>query len=130
MSEDPHDQLLLQIRGAVAEYERSLITERMRRGRLRKLEAGLLLPWTKPPYGYRVDPERPRDPAGVRREEGEAAAVAEMFAWYAEEGRSLFGLAQRPRCDAVPPPLVPGRWDAATLRQPLPHPVHAGQVHA
>ena len=32
MAQDPHDQLLLQIRGAVAEYERSLITERMRRG--------------------------------------------------------------------------------------------------
>ncbi|MBJ6127736.1 recombinase family protein [Microvirga sp. BT325] len=46
MSQDPHDQLLLQIRGAVAEYERSLIAERMRRGRLRKLQAGILLPWT------------------------------------------------------------------------------------
>jgi len=33
MSDDPHDHLLLQIRGAVAEYERTLITERMRRGR-------------------------------------------------------------------------------------------------
>lgn len=44
MSEDPHDQLLLQIRGAVAEYERTLIAERMRRGRLAKLQAGLLLP--------------------------------------------------------------------------------------
>jgi Resolvase, N terminal domain len=32
MSQDPHDQLQLQIRGAVAEYERSLIAERMRRG--------------------------------------------------------------------------------------------------
>ena len=30
MSHDPHDQLFLQIRGAVAEYERSLIAERMR----------------------------------------------------------------------------------------------------
>ena len=29
MSQDPHDQLLLQIRGAVAEYERGLITERI-----------------------------------------------------------------------------------------------------
>jgi site-specific DNA recombinase len=35
MSQDPHDQLLLQIRGAVAEYERTLIAERMRRGRIR-----------------------------------------------------------------------------------------------
>lgn len=52
MSQDPHDQLLLQIRGAVAEYERSLITERMRRGRRAKLRSGLLLPWTVAPYGY------------------------------------------------------------------------------
>src|SRR3712207_2504272 len=58
MSQDPHDQLLLQIRGAVAEYERSLIAERMRRGRLRKLQAGILLPWTRPPYGYRRSEER------------------------------------------------------------------------
>ena len=40
MSSDPHDQLLLQIRGAVAEYERTLIAERMRRGRQAKLRAG------------------------------------------------------------------------------------------
>ena len=80
MSRDPHDQLLLQIRGAVAEYERTLITERMRRGRLRKLRAGTLLPWTRPPYGYRVDPERPRDPAGVRLDEAEAAIVRDLFA--------------------------------------------------
>ncbi len=76
MSQDPHDQLLLQIRGAVAEYERTLIAERMRRGRLRKLRAGILLPWARPPYGYRVDPERPRDPAGVRLAEAEAASCA------------------------------------------------------
>lgn len=49
MSQDPHDHLLLQIRGAVAEYERTLIAERMRRGRQRKLRAGSLLPWTRPP---------------------------------------------------------------------------------
>src|SRR3954471_6651346 len=65
MSQDPNDQLLLQIRGAVAEYERTLITERMRRGRLAKLRAGVLLPWTSAPYGYRLDPDRPRDPRGV-----------------------------------------------------------------
>lgn len=43
MSRNPHDQLLVQIRGAVAEYERSLIAERMRRGRQQKYRAGLLL---------------------------------------------------------------------------------------
>jgi site-specific DNA recombinase len=55
MSQDPHDHLLLQIRSAVAEYERTLIGERMRRGRLRKLQAGVLLPWTRPPYALRLD---------------------------------------------------------------------------
>ena len=79
MSSDPHDQLLLQIRGAVAEYERTLITERMRRGRHARLRAGTLLPWTRPPFGYRLDPDRPRDAAAVRTEPGEAALVAQLF---------------------------------------------------
>ncbi|MCG7359632.1 recombinase family protein, partial [Roseomonas mucosa] len=113
-----------------AEYERSLIAERMRRGRLRKLQAGLLLPWTRPPYGYRVDPDRPRDPAGVRCDEAEAAAVAEMFAWYGEEGRSLYGLAQKLLSDAIPPPRVKGRWNVTTLRGILTNPVYTGEVFA
>jgi site-specific DNA recombinase len=63
MSQDSHDQLLLQIRGAVAEYGRTLICDRMRRGRLTRLRAGQLLPWSRAPFGYRLDPEHPRDPA-------------------------------------------------------------------
>ena len=94
MSQAPHDQLLLQIRGAVAEYERTLIAERMRRGRQMKLRAGGLLPWTRTPYGYRVNPDCPRDPAGVRVEPAEAAVVQELFAHYLEEQASLFGLAK------------------------------------
>jgi site-specific DNA recombinase len=89
MSQDPHDQLLLQIRGAVAEYERTLITERMRRGRQARIRAGLMLPWTKRPYGYQLHPEHPRDPAGVVPEPAEAVIVAEIFAMYASEGASL-----------------------------------------
>src|SRR6266496_842076 len=55
MSADPHDQLLLQIRGAVAEYERTLIAERMRRGRRARLRAGTRLPWTPARLGSRLD---------------------------------------------------------------------------
>ena len=94
MSQDPHDQLLLQIRGVVAEYERNLITERMRRGRLQKYRAGTLLPWSRPPFGYGVDPAHPRDPAGVRLADPAAAFVAEMFAYYQEPGHTLRGLAK------------------------------------
>ncbi len=47
MSDAPPDQLLLHIRSAVAEYERTLIAERMRRGRQAKRRGGQLLPWTR-----------------------------------------------------------------------------------
>jgi DNA invertase Pin-like site-specific DNA recombinase len=130
MSQDPHDQLLLQIRGAVAEYERSLIAERMRRGRLRKLQAGVLLPWTRPPYGYGLDPDRPRDPAGVRLDPARAAVVSEMFAWYAEAGCSLFGLAKKLHRERVSPPHGPGRWNVTTVRRILTNPVYTGTVYA
>ena len=104
MSADPHDHLLLQIRGAVAEYERTLIAERMRRGRLTKLRAGLLLPWTAAPYGYRLDPRRPRDPSGVVVEPAEAAVVAELFALYREPATSLAKLAELLTARGVPTP--------------------------
>ena len=129
MRQDPHDQLLLQIRGAVAEYERTLITERMRRGRQRKLEAGLMLPWTRPPFGYRVDPERPRDPAGVRIEDAEAAIVREMFAWYAEEANSFCSLARLLEQRGIRTSTGLARWNLASIRALLTNPAYAGQVY-
>src|SRR6202050_799553 len=95
MSDDPHDQLLLQIRGAVAEYERALITERMRRGRHARLRAGTLLAATRPPCGYRLDPDRPRDAAAVRVDPGEAVLVAQLFDWYLEPRATLYQLTAR-----------------------------------
>src|SRR4029078_9545648 len=40
ISDDPHDQLLLQIQGAIAEYERAVLAERFRRGHLTKRPRG------------------------------------------------------------------------------------------
>jgi site-specific DNA recombinase len=110
MNQDPHDQLLLQIRGAVAEYERRLSAERMRRGRHHKLHAGLLLPWTRAPYGYRMHPEQPRDPAGVRLEPAEAVVVQALFARYSEDAVSLNGLATQLQAQAIPGPHGQARW--------------------
>ncbi|WP_424140850.1 recombinase family protein [Roseomonas chloroacetimidivorans] len=130
MSQHPHDQLLLQIRGAVAEYERTLITERMRRGRLRKLRAGVLLPWTRSPYGYRVDPERPRDPAGVRVDEAEAAVVRDLFAWFADEGTSVSELARRLHGLGTASRWDRGSWCLSAVRNVLTNPVYRSQVFA
>lgn len=130
MSQDPHDQLLLQIRGAVAEYERSLIAERTRRGRLHKFQTGQMLPWTRPPYAYRLDPERPRDPQGVRLDAAEAAIVAEMFAWYLQDGHSLKSLIQRLHTLGVASPSGKAYWGVASVRGVLTNPTYTGTVYA
>ena len=128
MSHDPHDQLLLQIRGAVAEYERTLIAERMRRGRQAKLRAGTLLPWTTPPFGYRLDPERPRDVAGVRVEPGEAVLVAQLFDWYLEPQATVYRLAKRLTDLGVATPTGKPRWNAASVRGILRNPAYVGRA--
>src|SRR4051794_21122862 len=130
MSQDPHDQLLLQIRAAVAEYERTLINERMRRGRLRKLRAGSLLLWTQPPYGYRLDPDRPRDPGGVRLNEAEAAVVRDLFAWYGDEDATLLGLRKRLQQLGIASSQGHRTWSSAALHGLLTNPTYTGQVFA
>jgi site-specific DNA recombinase len=130
MGRDPHDQLVLQIRGAVAEYERDVIADRLRRGRQRKLQAGLLLPWTRAPYGYRLDLQHPRDPAGVRVEAAEAAVVQAIVARYLGETGSLMGLAKALRREGAPTPNGPARWNPATIRGILTNPSYTGQVYA
>src|SRR5215211_7016160 len=129
MSQDPNDQLLLQIRGAVAEYERTLIAERMRRGRLAKLRAGQLLPWVRVPFGYRTDPDRPRDPAGLRIDEYEAAIVRQMFAWYLERGATLGSIARRLIEGGAPTPTGKSDWSRSTIRGILKNPAYVGNAH-
>jgi len=131
MSDDPHDQLVLQIRGAVAEYEQTLIRERMRRGRLRKMQAGQLLPWTRRPYGYLLDADRPGDPSGVRIDEGEAAIIRQLFAWYTDvqDHPSLYELAKRLTQQGVPTPRGGGYWASETLRKMLTNPAYMGTAY-
>ena len=126
MSQDPHDQLLLQIRGAVAEYERCLVADRLRRGRLARLRAGTLLPWTQAPWGYRVAPDRPRDPAGVRVEPAEGVLVAQLFDWYLEPRATLCGVAKRLSDLGVPTPTGRTRWNVASVRGLLHNPAYTG----
>ncbi len=130
MSQDPHDQLLLPIRGAVAEYERTLIAERTRRGRQRRYLAGEMLPWTRAPYGYRMAADRPRDPSGVYRDDAEAAVVAEMFAWYLEGRHTLHGLVDHLHEMGVPSPSGKPFWCGASVRGILRNPLYTGRVYA
>lgn len=129
MNSDPHDQLLLQIRGAVAEYERSLITERMRRGKVAKMRAGQLLPWTRRPFGYRLDAERPRDPTQVRLDEYESAVIRQIFAWYLEEHATLYSIARRLHDQGVESPRGQAYWTNGSIRGVLTNTAYIGTTY-
>jgi site-specific DNA recombinase len=132
MSNDPHDHLLLQIRGAVAEYERTLIADRMRRGRQAKIRSGQLLPWTVPPYGYILDPEYPRDPRRLRLDPVKGAVVTEIFAWYTDPHTpsTLYAVAKRLSEAQIPTPMGKPRWNVASVRGILCNPVYTGVAHS
>jgi site-specific DNA recombinase len=132
MSDDPHDQLLLQIRSAVAEYERTLIAERMRRGRQAKLRSGRLLPWTCAPYGYLLDTDRPRDPSRVQIDPVQAAVVGQLFAWYTDprEPISLYEVAKRLSEAQIPTPRGGKRWNVASVRGILRSPAYMGVAYS
>jgi site-specific DNA recombinase len=126
LRDDPQDALLLQIRGAVAEYERTLIADRMRRGRLAKLQSGQLLPWARAPYGFRLDPQHPRDPTGVRVDEEEAVVVRQIFTWYVEEGLSLRAVGRRLMSSHIPSPSGQEHWNTSSVRKLLTNHAYRG----
>ena len=130
MSSDPHDQLLLQIRGAVAEYERTLIADRMRRGRQTRYRAGTLTPWTRSVYGYRFDPEHPRDPTLVQRDPTESVMIQQMFAWYLEPKSTLYLIAKRLTDLGLLTPTGKPRWNTSTVRGILKNPAYTGTAYA
>ncbi len=84
ISDDPNDQLLLQIQAAVAEYERAVLGERFRRGKLQRARAGQVLSHAAP-YGYRYVPRREQAVGHLVVEESEAAIVRLVYDWVAEE---------------------------------------------
>jgi site-specific DNA recombinase len=127
-SDDPHEHLVTQIRAAVAEYERTLIADRMRRGRQTKLRAGRLLPWTNAAYGYRVHPERPRDPALIEVDEAAAAVVRELFQAYADGEATLHALAVRLTARGIASPTGRRFWSASSVRTILTNPAYIGEA--
>jgi len=65
----PEEQMLLQMQGVFAEYERALIHERTRRGQLFAARQGRVN-WGNPPYGYtyiRKTPTTPQHSVGLNK---------------------------------------------------------------
>jgi site-specific DNA recombinase len=125
LSDDPHDQLLLQIQGAVAEYERALLQERVRRGRLQKIRAGYYLS-SKSPYGYRYIPKQNGIPGYLVIDEHEADIVRTVYHWLVDEQLTVRQIVKRLNASGWQPRSGKAHWATSTLHHLLADPVYTG----
>ena len=101
--ESPQGKLMLEIQGAFAEYERTLICERMRRGRLYRLRQGQSVS-NLAPFGYRYQPPDRTHANTWVVIEAEAALVRQIYQEYTTQQISLTQLAHRLNDQHVPGP--------------------------
>ena len=129
ISDNPNDQLLLQIQGAIAECERAVLADRFRRGKLQKAREGHVVQ-ARPPYGYRYVPRRDGVPARLLIDDTEADLVRHIYAWLVEERLTLRQILKRlnfgpwfPRCGHRP-------WSPSTVHHIVSDPVYTGTAYA
>jgi len=126
----PERNLLLQMQGMIAEYERAKILERTRRGRRFSARQGQISVLGGAPYGYRYVSKR--DGAGTACYDivlDEARVVRDLFRWVGLEGVSLRGAAERLTRERLPTRTGRARWNISTVRAILINPAYYGQAH-
>lgn len=129
LSDDPNDQLLLQIQGAVAEYERAVLGERFRRGKLQKARSGLYLAG-KAPYGYRYVPKREGVPGYLVIDENEADLVRMLYRWLIDERMTIRQILKRLNFGSWYPRSGKHPWSPAVVHHILADPIYTGTAYA
>ena len=110
------DDLLLQVQGVIAEYERARILERSRRGRRHAALAGAVSALSSVPYGYRyIGRHAAGDVARVEVLEDEARVVRQVFTWVGVERISLREACRKLQALGCPTRTGLEAWDATTL---------------
>jgi site-specific DNA recombinase len=129
ISDDPNDPLLLQIQGAIAEYERAVLGERFRRGKLQKARDGQYL-GGRAPYGYRYVPRHDAMPGHLVIDEQEADLVRMLYGWLIDEQMTLRQLLKRLNTGPYLPRSGRHAWSPSTVHHILADPVYAGTAYA
>jgi site-specific DNA recombinase len=123
----PEGDLLVQMQGMIAEYERAKILERTRRGRRFAARQGKVSVLGHAPYGYRyVAKQTAGGEARYEVSPEESQRVQAMFTWVGVEGLSLGEVSRRLREQGVPTPKGLACWDRATIRGMLVNPAYQG----
>lgn len=123
------DELLLQVQGMIAEYERAKITERNRRGKRYQASQGMVSVLGSAPYGYRYVPKH--EGGGVARYEivlEEARVVRQLFTWLGDERLTLGQVQRRLAAEGIPSPTGKPTWSRGTIRQLVANPAYGGQA--
>ncbi len=128
ISDGPNGQLLLQIQGAIAGYERAVLAERFRRGKLQKARDGNIIS-SKVPNGYRYQARCGVIPARLVVDEAEATMVRQLYAWVLEESLTIRQCMKR--LNAGPWMTRAGRklWSSSVVHHILTDPVYIGTAY-
>jgi len=94
-SANPEANLLLQMQGMIAEYERAKIMERNRRGKIHAAKLGSVSALGHAPYGYRYINKTSNSDALYEINQDEVEIVRNIFRWIAVERISIRGVCQR-----------------------------------
>lgn len=117
----PEGRMFYAIRGAIAEFEKEKIRERMTRGKTQKARQGGI-PVGFYTYGYSYDPETGK----VSILEDEAGVVRDIFKWFVTEDIGPNNIAKRLNSLGIPTRKRKGQWHRMVVRQILINPAYKG----
>jgi len=129
ISDSPEAQLLLQMQGVIAEYERGKIMERCRRGKLHAARQGTINVLGGAPYGYRYVTARQAD--GQARYEiilEQARVVRQIFQWIGHDRLSIGDVSRRLPKQGIPTATGKPWWDRASIWGILKNPAYKGMA--
>jgi site-specific DNA recombinase len=125
----PEDQLLLQVQGVIAEYERAKFLERSRRGKRHAAQEGRVGVLCHAPYGYRYVPKQ--EGGGDARFDivyDEARVVQQVFTWVGRERCTINVVCRRLHQASVRTRTGKEYWDHKTIWDMLQNPAYKGEA--
>ncbi len=130
IGQTPEENLLLQVQGMMAEYERAKILERSRRGKRHAARCGSVNVLCGAPYGYRyLGKYEGGGQARYEIVEEQAEVVRLIFSWIALERCSIGAVCRRLQEKGIPSPRGKHYWDRSTVWGILQNPAYIGQAH-
>jgi site-specific DNA recombinase len=127
IGKDPEENLLLQVQGMIAEYERAKIMERSRRGKQHTARRGSVSVLAGAPYGYRYISKQEGDgEARYQVVANQARVVRKIFKWVGQERCSIGEVQRRLLREGIPTRTGKAGWDRATIWGTLKNPAYKG----